>query len=436
MKGSHEKRFQARRGFLAEPGSPPRKIHSAWLLVSFSKSDTPALPEIANYPMMRIRPLGFLVISFLISVNALAQRTSDYDKVVVPQNRIDARDLGYPPIDILPNGESAIGSLTVAPNGNLYGATSGNRAHLFVLNPRHGYVQPLGFLPDTKSVTQALVVSAAGDVYIGTSPGGHLLKYTPQNEDRQLIKINEACIVTDVGQPLQGESIYALTIDRPANTLYGLTFPNAHFFKFSLKKGEFTDLGVVAGAVPEGEKFETEKMISRMLALDGKGNVYCSGENGSLFKFDQEQQQLGKLDLQAPAIPGREPWTRVDTFFPADSGVIYGGTADGYLFRFDPERLKVENLGKPLLQYRITGLVQGKNGKLYGVGGGEEDMVRMFSYDPVSGAYEILGFIDVNRRPYYSWQAYVIKSMAVGLDGTIYLGESERISKLYLFYPW
>jgi hypothetical protein len=396
----------------------------------------PAMPETANYAMMRIRPFSILAILFLLSLTAAAQRTPDYDKIVVPQNRIDARDLGYPPIDIIPNGESAISALAVAPNGNLYGATGGKRAHLFVLNPRHGYVQPLGFLPDTKSVAQALVVSAAGDVYIGASPGGHLLKYIPQNEDRQLIKIAEACGVTDLGQALKGESIHALTIDRPARIIYGLTFPDAHLFQFSMEKREFTDLGIVAQAAPEGEKFEKEKTMSRMLVLDGKGNVYGSGENGSLFKFDKEKQKLEKLNLHTPAIPGREPWTRVDTFFPTDSGLIYGGTSDGYLFRFDPGKPGIENLGKPLLQYRITGLVQGKNGKLYGVGGDEEEMVRMFSYDPASGAYEILGFIDVNRRPYYSWQAYVIQSMAVGLDGTIYLGESERISKLYLFYPW
>ena len=63
-------------------------------------------------------------------------------------------------------------------------------------------------------------------------------------------------------------------------------------------------------------------------------------------------------------------------------------------------------------------------------------MARMFSYDPATGAFQILGFVDVNRRPYYTWQAYVIGAMVAGLDGTIYLGESERISKLYLFYPW
>jgi len=117
------------------------------------------------------------------------------------------------------------------------------------------------------------------------------------------------------------------------------------------------------------------------------------------------------------------------------SGLIFGGTSDGYLFRFDPEHMTVSNLGKPLLEYHISGLARASNRKLYGVGGDEDDMARLFSYDPQSASYQILGFGDVNRRPYYTWQAYVIQAMAVGLDDTIYIGESERISKLYLFYP-
>jgi len=367
---------------------------------------------------------------------AQGQRTLDYDNVVVPQNRIDARDLGYPPIDVIPDGESAITSLTVAPTGKLYGATSGKRSHLFVLNPRHGYVQPLGFLPGTTAVTNALVVSAAGDVYIGTSPGGHLLKYTPHQEDSQPLRVKEPCEVTDLGPAIPGESILTLAIDRSAETIYGLTSPNAHFFKFALPVGRFTDLGVVARRGPEGEKFETGKTVSRMLALDPKGNVYASGEDAYFYKFDKEKQTLQKLPVRAPAIPGREPWTRVDAILANSTGPIFGATSDGYLFRFDPERLVVHNLGKPLLHYRITGLVLAPNGTIYGVGGDDDDMARLFSYDVGNGAFEILGFVDVNRRPYYTWQAHVIKAMAVGLDGTIYIGESERISRLYLFYPW
>jgi streptogramin lyase len=387
---------------------------------------------------MKCKAFAQVAAALILAAAAFGQRTPDYDKVVVLQTRIDARDLGYAPLDIIPDDESGITSLTVAPNGNLYGATSGKHSHLFVLIPRHGYVQPLGVIPGATAVTHSLVVSTSGDVYIGTSPEGHLLKYTPQDEYHQAIQIGKPLPVTDLGQPVSGESIFALTINRGAGLLYGLTSPNAHFFECSIATGKFTDLGVVASKIPFGEKFEKDKIMSRMLVVDQEGNVFASGENGAFFRFSPHANatKIEELSIHAPAVPGREPWTRVDTFLLDPSGVIYGGTSDGYLFRLDPEKLTVTNLGKPLNQYRIDGLVRGPGGKLYGVGGNEEEMARLFSYDPATSAYDVLGFVDVNRRPYYTWQAYVIGAMASDGSGTVYIGENERVSKLYLFYPW
>src|SRR5438067_9930059 len=94
---------------------------------------------------------------FLVCCPAWAQRTLEYDESVVKQIRIDLRDLGYPPVDVIPSDESAIRSLTVAPNGAIYGATSGRRSHLFVLDPRHGWVQPLGYLKEVTTVHRSLV---------------------------------------------------------------------------------------------------------------------------------------------------------------------------------------------------------------------------------------------------------------------------------------
>jgi outer membrane protein assembly factor BamB len=385
---------------------------------------------------MKLNKLPFVLIAILLASAAQGQRTPDYDNVVVLQTRIDARDLGYSPVDVIPDGESGITSLTVAPNGYLYGATSGKRSHLFVLIPRHGYVQPLGVLPGVTAVSHAVVVSAAGDVYVGTSPAGHLWKYTPHDEFDQKIQIGKSLPVAELGQPVPGESIFALAIDRKASVIYGLTSPGTHFFRYSIASRKFSDFGVVAKTVPEGEKFEKDKMMSRMLVVDPKGSVFCSGENGQFFQFDPKRQKLQELPIRAPAVPGREQWTRVDAFLLDPSGLIYGGTSDGYLFRLDPKKLTVTNLGKPLNQYRIAGLVWGPDAKLYGVGGDKEEMARLFSYDPSAGSYDVLGFIDVNRRPYYTWQAYVIGAMASDRYGTVYLGEDERISKLYLFYPW
>jgi hypothetical protein len=41
----------------------------------------------------------------------------------------------------------------------------------------------------------------------------------------------------------------------------------------------------------------------------------------------------------------------------------------------------------------------------------------------------------VNRRPYYTWQAEVVGAVVADARGTVYIGENERISKLYLYFP-
>ncbi len=374
---------------------------------------------------------------FLLCLAPLwAQRTLEYDRSVVSQVRIDARDLGYPPVDVIPSGESAIHALAVGPDGLVYGATGGRRSHLFLLNPLHGYVQPLGFLPGVSTMYRSLVVARNGEVYIGGGDaGGHLWKYRPHQDDAKPIRVNAPLEVTDLGVPVPGEAVYCLAVDREREFIYGVSYPNGQFFHYSMRAAKFAVDGKLAEHRIPGEKFEQEKNIGRELGLDLDGNVYASGENGALFRFILPTASLQKLDLTAPTALGREPYNRVDAWTRDADGLLYGGTSDGYLFRLNPKTLKLENLGKPLNQYRIRGLAFARNGKLYGVGGDSDEMARLFSYDPTRGAYEMLGMIDVNRRPYYAWQAYVIDALAAGADGTIYLGESERRSRLYLYYP-
>lgn len=377
----------------------------------------------------------FLLLSCLmLCAPAWAQRDPDYDAVVAPQTRLDLRDLGHAPLDVIPDGESGITSLAASPDGNLYGATSGVHSHLFVLNPRHGYVVPLGMIPGTTSVTHSLVASVDGRVFLGTKPGGHLVEYA-QPALESPIQIGRTLPVIDHGIPVAGQSIAALALDQDANVIYGLTSPDAHFFRYSITKRQFEDLGVVSKTAPPGEKYEHEKMFSRELIVDKNGNVFMSGQDGVLFKFDVKTGTLNQLAVHAPAVPGREPYTRVDAFALSATGEIFGGTSDGYLFRLVPQTLALTNLGKPLSNHRIAGLAFSAQGKLYGTGGDASDMARLFSYDPVNGAYDLLGFIDVNRPPYFAWQAYEIGDIVTGPDGVIYMGENERISKLFLFRP-
>ena len=392
-----------------------------------------------------------LIVAALI-VSALPvwpQRDRRYDASVVSQVRIDLRELGYPPVDVIPSDESAIRALVVAPDGRIYGATSGERSHLFLLDLQHGYVEPLGRLPDTKVVHHSLVVDQNGDVYIGTAlavddgaqgyqhySGGHLLKYVPADDrGRNGIRIDKPCPVVDVGIPLKGQGIYALAIDRPRGVIYGLTYPDGEFFSYQIQHGVVKIHGRVATNTVPGEKFENEKAVGRALAVDQERNVFTSGEGGRFYLFDVKAQQLKRLDIAVPAVPGREVYDRVDAWTSDPEGSLYAGTSDGYLLRLNPTKLTVVNLGKPLNQYRIRGLVMAHNERLYGIGGDDDEIARLFCYDPAAGVYEILGMIDVNRRPYYSWQGYVFDAMVIGLDGTVYMGQAERKSKLYLYYP-
>ncbi len=389
--------------------------------------------------------ISLVAVAVAACAPAVAQRDPRLDDSVVSQVRIDLRELGYPPVDVIPAGESAIRALAVAPDGSVYGATSGARAHLFVLEPQHGYVVPLGFLPD-KTVHHALAVGGNGDVYIGTAmavdnngegyagyAGGHLLKYVPKGE-RSVIRTDAPCAVEDLGIPVKGQGVYALAMDRQRGVVYGLTYPGGAFFSFNATTGAFQTHGRVASANMPGEKFENEKNIGRALVIDEQGDVYTSGA-GRLVRFRIKTRELETLNIPVATVRGREVYNRVDAWTTDESGYLYGGTSDGYLFRLDPERLRLENLGKPLNQYRIRGLVTARNGKLYGIGGDNDEMARLFSYDPARGVYEMLGMIDVNRRPYYSWMGYVFDSMTIGADGTVYMGQAERKSKLYLFYP-
>jgi hypothetical protein len=214
-----------------------------------------------------------LLLAALIALPVSAQRPLEYDHSVVKQVRIDLRDLGYPPLDVIPPDESAIGALAMAPDGTLYGATSGKRSHLFVLHPAHGYVQPLGVLTDVAAVRGALVVSRTGDVYIGTTPGGRLLKYAPRNDEQKPIRIGEPLEVADLGAPVPGESIAALAIDRTRGSIYGLTHPAGRFFSYDLGSGKFAVHGKVAENNMPGERFEQEKAIGRAIALDDDGNA-------------------------------------------------------------------------------------------------------------------------------------------------------------------
>jgi hypothetical protein len=71
---------------------------------------------------------------------------------------------------------------------------------------------------------------------------GHILQYTPRGRSRQQIQISKPLTKSRSRAAWPG-SIFALTINREGNVLYGLTAPNAHFVSYSIADSKFHDFG-------------------------------------------------------------------------------------------------------------------------------------------------------------------------------------------------
>lgn len=365
----------------------------------------------------------------------------------VSEGALTLRELGWRgQTPLIPDGESLVTALVMGPNGRLYGGTSGEKAHLFVYDPSAAadgvLARPLdlGILGEGERACRS--VAALGDaLYAGTMSdhlegyrGGHLYRHRFSAESRRHFDPHGLPTfpfdpeagpqVEDLGIPVGGEGIYALAADAEGESLYGLTYPGARFFVHSLRDSSTRVVGQVS-----------QRNLSRTLVRAGNGHVYGSGDHGRLFRYVPELDRIEFTELQLPAVKGREYLNGLDSAAVAPDGTLYGGTiADGYLFRFDPDGERIVSLGKPIRQSRIRALAVVPDGRVYGFAGEQDNVGRLFVYSPADGEMRELGIPRVGGVPKF-WAGYEFESMAAGPNGEIFMGESDRISHLFIYYP-
>jgi hypothetical protein len=392
------------------------------------------------------------------------------------RQRVDLRDLGYPEVNEIPENSSAITSLVTAHDGLIYGATTGQDSWLFMFDPAINKVRHLGRIPGQESVHHSIVEDKHGNIYLGTGrsmfkefslsrggigneetfdktlwedikayysdyKGGHVFRYSPEVSNRKVKAGDAPCDLEDLGIPLASNSVYALAINPAGDEIYGLTYPDGHFFIYRIEAKKFTDLGKIDEKIVFHGPERYWRSLSRALICDNSGRVYFSSTNGNLRYYDP---QSGKIESTGLKIPGDyyylqfyEDYDVIDYLARDASGLIYGGTSDGYLFSFDPIKLKLTNLGKVRASRRLRCLTAGLDGKVY-IMAGERSSSRpcqFYCYDPASGGYEDFGLLIADRSPYYYWRGQQFDAMTTGKDGTLYLGESERRSHLFLYIP-
>jgi hypothetical protein len=99
----------------------------------------------------------------------------------------------------------------------------------------------------------------------------------------------------------------------------------------------------------------------------------------------------------------------------------------------------LRNLGKPRSDRRLRCLTVGDDGKVYLIAG-ERPLTssvacKLYVYEPDNPGFQDYGMIIVDRSPDYYRRGEQFDSMTKGKDGTIYIGESEYRSNLFILIP-
>ena len=387
--------------------------------------------------------------------------------------RLDFRDLGYPGATEIAADSSPITALFGHSNGKVYGATSGKASHLFVWDARVNKVFPLGILPKAQGVHGCLAEGRDGIVYIGTGKnehellilsrkmtegrraienqlwadiearykgyeGGHVYAYDPVKGDAEVYLEGVPAKVVDLGVPLPGESIYAMALNREKTVVYGLGYPHAELFAYDIARRETRKLGKWMEKLSYPGPERSWRGVPRSLAVDAEGTVWTSGDDGLMRYYDPATGEFGSTMMR---IPG-EYWETqackvfpvVEQVFACEDGTLVGTTSDGFVFRAYPKTNRLMSWGKPRVERRIRAATFGKDGRLYMIAGEKDNVCRLFSFRENEG-YLDWGVLGVDRSPYYAKIAYQFDAICTGADGTIFIGESDRRAKLFMFIP-
>jgi outer membrane protein assembly factor BamB len=341
----------------------------------------------------------------------------------ITEGTVALRELGHygvaPPI---PNGESAITALaTGAGRKKIYGATSGRKSHLFYYDPSPAaeHAVDIGVLGDDAEC-RTLAAAATGVLHGLLNPGGRAFRYDPRGEFSVIWK-SEVRPIEFPGIRL-GEDAACGIVEPGSGKVYAVGRESSALFEIDPGAGAIRRLAGIEGA---GR--------SNAIVLDGHGHIFGSGKNGHLFRYAISSGSLETLDLQLPSPKGMEFLNHLDAAVTDGGGTIFAGTTLGTIFRLDVLSLKIIGYGRPLSDHRIRALAPGKDGSVYGAAGSPGRNSHLFRWDPGTGEVKDLGLPMVHFPK--NWVCYDISALAAGPNGEIYIGESERISHLMVYYP-
>jgi hypothetical protein len=297
-------------------------------------------------------------------------------------------------------------------------------------------------IPGQRSIQSGFCQGKNNALYAGTianqgqDTSGHLIEIK--------ISSNGAIHAADLGEPVHGEGIFALTCDAERSELYGISYPSGFFFKHNIKTGHTQIYRNTAPSAIDLHAYheyalKPQDYLSKALIADKKGRVYGSKPIDRIFYYDPKSDAIHVLPEPIPFVWGRDILGRVDAWAQSKDGLLYGGNGgDGQLFRLDPSTGKVTNLGKPIMMDHLKALAFGGDGKLYGIAGGPPGYAHLFTYTHTDGFFDLgnpqFRLVAPGIEQGIAWRGFQIGTLATSPDGKyMVMGEDESLSQLMVF---
>jgi len=360
-------------------------------------------------------------------------------------------------------GESAVTDMILLKDGWVYGSTKATwgaeNCHLFrtdgenvehVLNLTSRFPGQTTITDISIGKGNVLIGSTSADdaVFDGKSKfydGGHLFSFDPATKK-----------MDDLGIVARGQGINCIAIDSVRGKIYGVTYPAGHLFSFDLKTKAIKDFGEVmtpwrvkdlgrvswrgvpkvlmiddAGTVYFSTYYRTEIEMAKQELMKGGSSTYSSLEGGRIYRLGYGEEKAVFTGAVIPTQTGMDSDPIYENGIASairarDGGFWCGTINDGFLFKFEPSTSTVINKGKAFQYWNLKSLAYGDDGKLYMLGGRDEDNSWIMSYDPMIGSLACLGW------PENTAQCSVI---CADKKGRIIIAENLRHSFMWVFEP-
>jgi hypothetical protein len=243
--------------------------------------------------------------------------------------------------------------------------------------------------------------------------GGHLFSYDVESKNFE-----------DLGIIAAGQGINCIAIDKVHGRIYGVTYPAGHLFSFDAKSKSVKDFGEVM--TPWRVKdygVVTWRGVPKVLIIDDAGTVYYSGyyrrnvdlaavekmkgssntltayTGGRIYRLAYGDEKPVFTGASIPSQTGMESDPLYENGIASavrakDGGFWCGTINEGFLFKFHPSTSTVINKGKAFQYWNLKSLAYGGDGKLYMLGGRDEDIPWLMSYDAGMASIDCLGWHD------------------------------------------